>query len=335
MATIRDVAKLSGVSIASVSRIMNNDITYKVSEKTRQKVLAAIEELNYKPSEAYTRRKTSSHRIGCIIKLTIEKTKDSYFSEILNGINDYLVRNNLILEFTKSQYDFSSPSMIENLFQVPPIGLIVMDTLSEENLKKLQSKIKFIVGVDTNIDTIDNIRYNRFHAGYQVMDYLISCGHQKIAYIGSHIIKDNITDIGRFEAYQRMMSLYNYDIDPNWIIDCEWHRQIAFNKTIELLRYKNRPTAIFVASDHMAIAAVSAIHHEGLKVPEDISVIGISNIDASKYLNPPLTTVSIPQREMGEIAANTLLQRINGDTTVPKQIYVPTKLIIRNSVKVI
>src|SRR5690554_3247896 len=169
MATIRDVAKLSGVSIATVSRIMNNDSTYKVTAVTKQKVLTAIKELNYKPPEAYTRRKANHHRIGCINKLTIEKTKDSYFSEILNGITDYLLKHNQILEFTKSQYDFSNPDTIENLFQVPPVGLIVMNTLSEDNLKKLQSRIKYIVGVDTNIDTIDNVRYNRFHAGYQAM----------------------------------------------------------------------------------------------------------------------------------------------------------------------
>ena len=106
-----------------------------------------------------------------------------------------------------------------------------------------------------------------------------------------------------------------------------------YDKTTELLKSKNVPTALFVASDHMAIAAISAIHSMNLKVPDDISVIGISDIEASKYLNPPLTTVGIPQRDIGEIAAHTLIQRIEGDKTFPKQIYVPTKLIVRNSVK--
>jgi LacI family transcriptional regulator len=333
MATIRDVAKQSGVSIASVSRIMNNDPSYKVSDETRKKVLDTIRELNYRPSEAYTRKKTVSHKIGIINKLTIEKTKDSYFSEILNGITEYLKEQGQILDFTQAQYESLSVESIENMFVIPPKGLIVMDMLPEEALVLLKAKIKHIVGIDTNIDTIDNVRYNRFQAGYQAMEHLVSNGHKKIAYIGSHIIKDNITNIGRFEAYTRMMNLYNYEIDPDWIIDCEWHRQICFDKTIKLLNCENRPTAIFVASDHMAIAAISAIHHENLVVPEDISVVSISNIEASKYLNPPLTTVNIPQREIGIIAANTLLQRINGDTTGPKQIYVPTKLVVRNSVK--
>lgn len=333
MATIRDVAKAAGVSIATVSRIMNEDPTYKVTEETREKVITAIKELNYKPKQSYTKKNLTMQRIGCINKLTIEKTKDSYYSEILNGINEYLTRNDYLLDFTQAQYESLTPEIVNNMFPVAPIGLIVMDTLPQETLSLLQSKTKFIVGIDTNIDTIDNVRYNRFIAGYQAMEYLISCGHKKIAYIGSHIVKDNITDLGRFEAYQRMMSLHNLEIDPNWIIDCEWTRQVCYNKTTDLLKSDNKPTALFVASDHMAIAAISAIHNMQLKVPDDISVIGISNIEASKYLNPPLTTVGIPQKDIGEIAAHTLIQRIKGDKTSPKQIYVPTKLIIRDSVK--
>lgn len=333
MITIRDIAKESGVSIASVSRIMHNDPTYKVSQETKERVLETIKKMDYKLPEAYAKRKAVKYKIGCINKLTIEKTKDSYFSEILNGITDFLVRNNQVLDFTTAQYESLNPSTFDSMFADPPKGLIVMDILPQETIEYLQKKIAYIVGIDTKIETIDNVRYNRFYAGYQAMEHLIRNGHKKIAYIGSHIIKDNITDIGRFEAYERMMAINNFEIRPEWIIDCEWHRQICFDKTIELLRLENRPTAIFVASDHMAIAAISAIHHENLKVPDDISVVGISNIEASKYLNPPLTTVNIPQREIGEIAANTLLQRINGDKTVPKQIYVPTKLVIRDSVR--
>ena len=101
----------------------------------------------------------------------------------------------------------------------------------------------------------------------------------------------------------------------------------------KLLQLENRPTAIFVASDHMAIASMAAIHSSGLRIPQDISVIAISDIAESAYLTPPLTTVSIPQKEMGKIATEILLQRINGDSTITKQVFVPCKLTIRNSVK--
>ena len=129
------------------------------------------------------------------------------------------------------------------------------------------------------------------------------------------------------------MNHYHLPIDSNWIIDSKWHRDTCFDETVKLLQYDNKPTAIFVASDHMAIAAISAIHSLGLNVPEDISVIAISDITESAYLTPPLTTISIPQKDMGKLATEILLQRINGDTTLKKQIFVPCKLIVRNSVK--
>jgi len=95
---------------------------------------------------------------------------------------------------------------------------------------------------------------------------------------------------------------------------------------------EKRPTALFVCSDHMAIAAMSALHSLGISVPKEISVIGISDIEDSRYLTPPLTTVSVPQTEIGEVAAEILLQRIRGDRTLPKRIIVPTELVERSSV---
>ena len=165
------------------------------------------------------------------------------------------------------------------------------------------------------------------------VEHLVECGHSKIAYIGANIKPDDLSNIGRFEAYMRVMRLNNFDIDPKWIINCKWHRDTCFNETIKLLQSDNKPTAIFVASDHMAIASMAAIHSLGLRIPEDISVIAISDIIESAYLTPPLTTVSIPQKEMGKLASEILLQRINGDTTITKEVIVPCKLTIRNSVK--
>ena len=207
-----------------------------------------------------------------------------------------------------------------------------MGDISNEAYSFLKSKIKYIIGIDTSYDDIDNIRYNRFLAGVEAVEHLIECGHKKIGYIGSDIIPDNLKNIGRVEAYQRVMRKNNLDIDQNWVIDCKWHRDTCFNETIKLLQSDNKPTAIFVASDHMAIASIAAIHSLGLSVPEDISVVAISDIEEAAYLTPPLTTVSIPQQEMGKLATEVLLQRMSGDETITKQIFVPCKLIIRNSV---
>lgn len=332
MASIRDVAKLAGVSITSVSKVINNDKNFTITEETKKKIYDAIIELNYKIPEAYQKNKTTRHSVGCIQRLTAEGNKDNYFSTIASGIKEHLSQTGKSLQFSLTQFDFESNNY-ESIFQSYPLGLIIMGDISDEAYKFLKSKIKYIVGIDTSYDDIDNIRYNRFYAGIEAIEHLVECGHKKIAYIGAHINQDDLKNIGRHEAYLRVMKKYNLPIDPNWVLDCKWHRDICFNETIKLLQSDNRPTAIFVASDYMAIAAMRAINSLGLKVPEDISVVAISDIQEAAYLNPPLTTVSVPQKDMGKIATEVLLQRINGDTTIKRQIFVPCKLVVRNSVK--
>lgn len=334
MATIRQVAARAGVSIAAVSRILNNDETYKATEETRKKVMEAVRELDYTPSPSYAKRKKAvKNKIGVFTRLTEERTKDSYYSAILNGISDYIRRKGYELEFVQSQYDIVDPQSLQTLLSKNICGLVLMNPLDEKTLALIRSKVKHIVGIDTDIHEIDNIRYNRFEAGMYAMNYLIDNGHKKIAFIGSFgDTNGKIIYPGRFDAYEKAMRNNNLPINPEWIIDCKWTRQICFDKTQELMRSTDRPTALFIASDYMAIASISAMHESGLRVPEDVSVVGISDIEMSKYLNPPLTTVAIPQTEIGEIAASTLLARIEGDNTVPKQIFVPTKLVIRDSV---
>ena len=332
MASIRDVAKLAGVSITTVSRIINNDQSFFITNETKEKVYKAINELNYKIPDSYKINKTKKNTIGCIQRLTIEGNKDNFYSTITSGITEHLSKYGKNLQFSLTQFDLESENF-ETIFNTYPLGMIIMGDISESAYKVLKTKIKHIVGVETTYEDIDNIRYNRYKAGIEAVNHLVECGHKKIAYIGSNINEDNLADIGRYEAYLKVLNKYNLEINTDWIINCNWHRETCFNETIKLLQSNNRPTAIFVASDHMAIASMAAIHSLGLSIPNDISVIAISDITESAYLTPPLTTVSIPQKEMGKIATEILLQRINGDSTITKDVFVPCKLIIRNSVK--
>ena len=332
MASIRDVAKLAGVSITSVSKVINNDTSFSISNETKKRIYDAIEQLNYQIPNSYKTPKQSRFNIGCIQRLTIEGNKDNYFSTIASGIKEQLSKSGKALQFSLTQFDFESEDY-KTMFQNYPLGLIIMGDISEDAYEFLKTKIKYLVGIDTSYDDIDNIRYNRFAAGVQAVEHLVECGHKKIAYIGSNIAQDNLKNIGRFEAYTRVLKKNNLPIKDEWIINCHWHRDTCYEETIKLLSREDKPTAIFVASDQMAIASMSAIHSLGLRIPEDISVVAISDIVEAAYLTPPLTTVSIPQKEMGKLATEIMLQRINGDSTITKQVFVPCKLIIRNSVK--
>lgn len=332
MASIRDVAKYAGVSITTVSRIINKDQSFSITKETKDKVYEAIAVLNYDIPDSYKSRKSKKNSIGCIQRLTIEGNKDNFFSIITSGVKEHLNTHGINLKFSFTQLDFDY-NEFENIFQTYPLGLILMGDVSEAAYNFLKSKIKHIVGIETTYDDIDSIRYNRFNAGIEAVTHLVEYGHTKIAYIDSNIIQDNLNNLGEFEAYLRVMEHKNLEINPNWIVNCKWHRDTCFNETIKLLQSENKPTALFVASEEMAISSMAAIHSLGLKIPEDISVIAISDIEEASYLTPPLTTVNIPQKEMGKLATEILLHRINGDNTITKQVYVPSKLTIRNSVK--
>ena len=332
MANIREVAKLAGVSPASVSRILNNDSTYHASEETIKRVFSAAKKLNYIiPQNARSKRKQI--RFGCISRMTVEHTKASYFSSIANSIQDFCRKNNVDFELLQSQFDIENPTLLKNFLSSNLSGVIVMGYVEPSVIDCILEKGISIVGIDSSSDKIDNVRYNRYQAGCYAMQYLLDKGHKKIAYVGSNISPRNVWDLGRFEAYKKMLSTANIPFNPDWVIDCKWQRETCYNLVTSLISSNDKPTAFFVASDHMAIAAMSAINDFGLKIPDDISIVGITDIEASKYLNPPLTTVKIPEEEIGVIAATTLLSRVKGDSTAVKQIYVPTELIERKSVK--
>ncbi len=334
MPTIREVAAVCGVSIASVSRILNNDETYKVSPQTRDKVFRVAEELHYAPSPAYQRKSKTKkiNSIACIINATAEKNDDSYYTAILEGIKTELAKNDYVVDYLSSQYELDSATLESVLNRGHFNGIILMTTPPADSLKIIQNRFEHIVCVDTSLTQYDNVRYNRFEAGCLAMQYLIENGHKKIAFIGSYIPTKFNLQFGRYDAYRTMMQRYGYPMRKEWILDCNWERQLCYEMTKKLVSSDDLPTAIFFASDYMAIASLSALHEEKIRVPEDISIIGISDIEESKYLSPPLTTISIPQFEIGQIVTSTLLARIKGDNSPPKQIYVPTKLIERKSV---
>ncbi len=333
MATIRDVAKEANVSIATVSRILNNDKNYSVSPETRRRVFAAAETLHYVPNPSYTKKKGEKVSVAAINNLTTERQQDSYYLAILEGARDYLSAHGYSLDLVLAQHDVAEPAILNKVLKNKIQGLILFTSLTPDVIQTFKKNIPHLVGVDTKLYDIDNVRYNTFEAGTRAMRYLIESGHKKIAFIGGNLPSGYTYYMERYDAYRIAMRMNDYPIAPEWIIDCGWDRQSCFQQTQKLLDCANRPTAIFVASDNMAMVCMNAIAQKGLKIPEDISVIGISDVPESKYLTPPLTTISIPQNELGKVAAQLLIQRIEGDTTIVKQIYLPTQLVIRDSVK--
>jgi len=333
MANIREVAEEAGVSIASVSRILNKDASFHVATKTRNKIFKAAEELGYSLESDKPKNLARVKKIACIKNVTAENDDDEYYIKILEGLRGELSKHDYYVEYIKSQYDINDIGVLKKIFKNGIGGIILMTAPGGDALQIIKSHAKAVVCVDTMLTEYDNVRYNRFEAGCIAMYHLIEKGHKKIAYVGANISNKFRLTFGRYDAYRLMLRRIGIDINPDWILDCKWQRQLCYEQTKALLKSKNLPTAIFYASDYMAFASIEALREEKVKIPDDISIIGISDLDESKYLDPPLTTVNIPQYDIGRIAASTLLARLNGDITPPKQIYVPIKLAERESVK--
>ncbi len=337
MSTIRDVAKLANVSTATVSRIINNDTKYKITDATRRRVWDAVHALDYTmPAKPPKHKKiipdqAAPFKIGVVLSVTKKKYNDPYFMSILSGIEKRLQEKGCAISFIKTGAELSDRANLISAFQEPVSGMILMETLNGELFEYVSSQVPFIVGIDTLRQDIDNIGYDHYQAAVIATQHLIAQGHRKIGFIGGIDDPHNYMASRRYQGYYIAMTAAGLQVEDKWVLNCEWDEDVCAAQMDALCKTGDCPTAFFASSDLMAIVAINSLFRNGLSVPQDVAVIGISNIDIAKYTTPPLTTVHIPTEEIGIIAADTLLARMNGYDRMPQKILLPISLLIRDS----
>lgn len=331
MATIRDVAKRAEVSIATVSRILAGDKSYKVTENTRQRVHTAVEELGYVVRSKA--RKTKAHNIGCVLAMTSEKYSDPYFAGILAAMESRLMEHDCIITMLRNYNELKHPQMLELAFEQELAGLVIMDTLPAEVFAYIQKRVPHIVGCDTAYDTLDNVGFDIFHATCDALRYLVGQGYRRIAYVGG-METDMLGVDRRMLAFRAMPEILSIPYLPELFYDCEWDvdKSLRFVKEILSRDSANRPDAIFAGNDTLASAILPFIQALGLSVPQDVAVMGFNNDPRSAYTYPSLTTVHVPVQEIGKAAADLLYARICGDTSMKRNICFPTQIVARASV---
>lgn len=336
MSSMRDVARLACVSPATVSRVLNNNQTYKITEETRRNVLKAAAELGYKapvakpaPDPAGDDRELC---VGCLLATTRGKYSDPYYLSILGGIEEELKRERGAVSLVHTEQELDDPAVLERLLDARLDGLVMMRPLNARLFQLLHSRIPHIVGIDTGHMPIDNIEYDHFRVSRMAVEYLYQKGHRQIGYIGGGVGGAPLTRSRRYKSYRDIMTELGLEIRPEWVLDCAWDDKQCVRLVENAHRTCGLPTAFYAASDLMAMAALRALYHLGIPVPDRVAVIGMSNIEMSQYANPPLTTIDVPTVEMGIAAARTLVARIRGDATLPKRIILPSTLIERDSV---
>jgi len=332
---MRDIARLANVSVATVSRVVNNDKTYRIRQETRDRVWKAIAETNYQAPvmrlEAIRAVTRENRRIGCVLSIVKDKYRDPYFMSVLSGMEARFAVYGYSLGFLRTQSELRNQNVLHEILEDPPDALILMDTLSPALYRALRARIPVCVGVDTQMDDIDNVGYDQFSTAKSAVETLLARGHRDIAFIGGSPTSD-LRDSGRYMGYRYAMQTAGLSVPEAWACHCQWDELTCMAQVHEMMGRPSRPTAIFAASDLMAIAALSALYSMGIGVPGQVAVIGITNIELSKFSSPPLTTYEIPAYEIGIMAADLVHNRMNEGFPLPRRILLPTKLVVRESV---
>ncbi|SMO38821.1 LacI family DNA-binding transcriptional regulator [Fodinibius sediminis] len=330
--TAKDVAKMANVSTATVSRVFNR--SPKVNEDTLKRVLKAAEELNYRPSRV-AQRLRGKRKNSMIIGLIITDMENPFFSEIARGVEEIAYKNkNAVMVCNSNEDKEKEKFYLETVVDEQVSGVILVPTPYNFKLvKKIINNGCPVVFVDRKFSNndirVDSVTVNNKSGSFRAIERLIKLGHRRIAVIKG--LKKLSTTEERFEGYKEALEAYGLPLEDELIFPSDSKEEGGRQSTKELLSLKQRPTAIFSTNNLMTLGCLEELNSRGIKIPEDIALIGFDDMPWSTSLNPPLTAVRQPGYELGISAADLLLKRISNPTRNASDIVLNPELIVRKS----
>ena len=327
--TITDVARLANVSMKTVSRVLNNEPN--VAKKTRERVLSAAKELRYSPNLAAKGLASSK---SYLIALLYDNPSPNYIANIQKGAIKACRDNNYYLVIEPlSMVNANAGNEVEKLLERLPVdGVILTPPLCDDKdvLSILRSlNIPYVpVAPTIEINGVSSVKMDDVQASFEMTEYLIKRGHKKIGFIKGH--RGHSATALRYKGYELAMEKFNLKIDKNFIVEGDFSFKSGVEAAENLLGLNEPPTAIFASNDDMAAGVVSVASRLGLEVPTKLSVGGFDDTPLAQILFPQLTTVKQPIYEMGQMAANLLINPPAKDDVLPSY-HLDHKLIIRES----
>lgn len=329
---IKDVARVAGVSAATVSRVLNHPET--VAEPTRQAVLEATRRTGYRINLAA--RNLRRRRTGSIVVL-VPNLGNPFFSAILAGIEMTFARHGLnVVVFDTQQPDVPPELVLEYLHNSRSDGIISLDGGIPETLLKNSGArsslppIIFACEWDANGD-YPSVRADNFEGARMAVRHLAALGHRKIGHLQGP--PGNVLTEARRAGMTAAICELGLELRREWFLGGSFALESGARAAIEWIDLKERPSALFCASDQIAFGLISELHRNGVYVPRDLSVIGFDDIDIASRFIPPLTTIRQPRTQLGAAAAELLLDHIEGrrDTGEPVREILPVELVVRGS----
>ncbi|TDT72288.1 LacI family transcriptional regulator [Hypnocyclicus thermotrophus] len=332
---LKDVAKLAGVGIGTASRVLNEHPN--VKDSTRRKVLDAMRELNYTPNNIARSLKSKSTRTIGVILIELSS---AFYSDIVEGIEDTANEYgySIFLNNTR-KYEDRILESIQMMCEKKVDGIIYLGgTLTEEIQNKLlDANIPVVlISTGTNFkrkdttEVFSSINIDNETAAFEAVTYLCELKHKKIAMLT--INKDDKNSaMPRIKGYRRALEKNGIEFNDDLVFECEQSYQSGYETMQKILKLEERPTAIFSYSDLIALGASRAILQSGLRIPEDISIVGFDDIETTKYFYPAITTMRQPRYVMGSRGMELLIREINDKEGFKQHVILPVTLQIRES----
>ena len=335
MGTIYEIAKIAGVSPTTVSKVINNYPD--VSDKTRAKIQQILNEENFLPNaqaQFLSTKKTWTLGIVYFENLGVglnhpffsgvieafKKQADKHGYSLLFGSKNDRLKNDTFLEYFKYRC-------------VDGIAIICTDPTDKETLELIESDFPIVV-IDMFNKNTSTVTSDSVEGCNLAIKYLYDLGHRKLAHISGSTDTDNWPSIIRKEGYIKAMNKFNLKISDEFIATAvNFDVSGGYTAMKNLLKLKERPTAVFAACDKIAIGAINAVKDAGLSVPDDISIIGFDDIEIAKYITPKLTTIRQNCDEIGKSAVDLLVKQINEKVDLKINKVIPVELVVRDSCK--
>ena len=328
--TIKDVAKQSGVSISTVSRVIND--SKPVTDEIKQRVLEVIKETGYIPNPLARSLVTKKSQL---IGVIVPEVSDTFVNEILNGIEEIARMYDFDILLSNTYSDKEQELKSINLLRAKQVEGIVLISwvIGEEHVNFIQNSgipATYISKTARDYD-IYTVSTSNKKATFDMTEHLINKGHSKIAFIMTSK-EDTILEMERLSGYEAALEKHDIEPDKSLIKYGETDYESGYNSMKELLDDGIIPHAAFVTGDEAAIGALNAICDSGYRVPEDISVAGFNDVKIAKIYRPKLTTVSQPLYDMGAVAMRMVIKLINKEEIENKKVELPYKIVDRESV---
>ncbi|PLT33081.1 LacI family DNA-binding transcriptional regulator [Bacillus sp. V5-8f] len=327
MVRITDVANLAKVSPATVSRVLGNEVN--VADETKRKVLDAIDQLNYRPNILARQLRRMETKTIMVI---IPDITNPFFSKILKGIENVARKKGykVLLGNTDNQPN-REKDYLELLPQKQIDGTILLTARVEHEFIKEWSEqypvvlaCEYLEGSFIPTVSIDNVSASR-----KATDHLITLGHRRIGLITGPM--DNILSRDRLKGYYQALAHNDIPMEPSLIQEGDFSSKSGFNMMLKFMALEKPPSAVFAASDDMAVGAIKAIKQNGWSIPDDVAIVGFDGVSLGEIVEPALTTIVQPMYQIGYKAMELLLELIETKELPKKQFMLDDHLIIRDS----